>query len=114
MPTNVATKEPLRRSSICASNGAAALSFYGKHWPEVAAVVSDLNMPGMPASEYLRRLYEVNPETRLLTVSGFFGADQIPGRVPSGKARFLGKPYSRDDLLRALGALLGGGSGAAD
>ncbi|HNY85522.1 MAG TPA: PAS domain S-box protein [Candidatus Hydrogenedentes bacterium] len=99
---------------VTASNGAAALSFYGKYWPEVAAVVSDLNMPGMPASEYLRCLYEVNPETRLLTVSGFFSADQSLGRVPSGKARFLGKPYTRDDLLRALGALLGGGSGAAD
>lgn len=99
---------------LAARDSAEALALYGEKWREIAAVVSDLNMPGMPPAQYISKLRAVNPGLRLLTVSGFFTAAQACGGDPGPHTWFLGKPYGRDDLLRTVAVMLGGGPGAGD
>lgn len=99
---------------LTARDSAEALALYAEKWREIAAVVSDLNMPGMPPAQYISRLRAVNPGLRLLTVSGFFTAAQACGGDPGPGTWFLGKPYGREDLLRTVAVMLGDGPGTGD
>lgn len=94
---------------LTARDSAEALALYAEKWREIAAVVSDLNMPGMPPAQYIARLRSVNPGLRLLVVSGFFTAAQACGGDPGPGAWFLGKPYGRENLLRTVAVMLEGG-----
>lgn len=97
---------------LTARDSAEALALYGEKWREIAAVVSDLNMPGMPPAQYIGRLRAVNPGLRLLVVSGFFTLAQACGGDTGPGAWFLGKPYGREDILRAVAVMLGDGPAA--
>ena len=97
---------------LTARDSAEALALYGEKWREIAAVVSDLNMPGMPPAQYIGRLRAVNPGLRLLVVSGFFTLAQACGGDTGPGAWFLGKPYGREDILRAVAVMLGDGPDA--
>ncbi len=97
---------------LTARDSAEALALYAEKWREIAAVVSDLNMPGMPPAQYISRLRAVNPDLRLLVVSGFFTAAQACGGDPGPGAWFLGKPYGREEMLRAVAVMLGDGPDA--
>ena len=97
---------------LTARDSAAALALYAEKWREIAAVVSDLNMPGMPPAQYIGRLRAVNPGLRLLVVSGFFTLAQACGGDTGPGAWFLGKPYGREDILRAVAVMLGDGPDA--
>ena len=99
---------------LTARDSAEALALYAEKGREIAAVVSDLNMPGMPPAQYISRLRAVNPGLRLLTVSGFFTAAQACGGDPGPGTWFLGKPYGREDLLRTVAVMLGDGPGTGD
>lgn len=94
---------------VTARDSAEALALYAEKWREIAAVVSDLNMPGTPPARHIAQLRSVNPGLRLLTVSGFFTMAQACGGNPGPGTWFLGKPYGRDDLLRTVAVMLENG-----
>lgn len=97
-------------SVILASSGPEALERLTIA-PEVAAVVSDMTMPGMTGLELLEEVRKSDPDMPFLFCSGTpaLVSDQVQ---KLGKCRYLGKPYLRDDLLDALRKLLLG-SGAS-
>ncbi|NLV39923.1 MAG: PAS domain-containing protein [Candidatus Hydrogenedentes bacterium] len=96
---------------LTARDSEEALALYAEKGRETAAVVSNLNMPGMPPAQYISRLRAVNPGLRLLIVSGYFTAGQACGGDPGPGTWFLGKPYGREDLLRMVAVMLGDGPG---
>jgi PAS domain S-box-containing protein len=71
------------------------------------AVVLDLAMPELDGEQVGRALREVRPELPLLFVSGYdadLAAARYTGLAP---ARFLRKPFAREELTGALAELLG-------
>jgi PAS domain S-box-containing protein len=73
---------------------------------EFDAVVLDLAMPELDGEQVGRALRALRPELPLLLVSGF-DADLAAARYASLRpARFLRKPFARDELAGALAELL--------
>jgi CheY-like chemotaxis protein len=85
-----------------ASNGAAGLAAYRQQPADV--VLTDILMPGKEGLETIRELTQIDPQVKIIAMSvsgeGRFGHLTIALRM--GALRILQKPFSRDELLRAL------------
>jgi len=67
------------------------------------AVLTDVDMPGtMDGLEFAALLRDCWPDLAIIIVSGLVRPS--PGALPT-KALFLPKPYSAEDLAKALSAL---------
>jgi len=98
---------------VVAENGEDALSLSREPGEPVDLLVSDVVMPGMSGPELARRLRESWPGLAVLFVSGY-PRDFRPGDAPAEDA-FLAKPFTQEQLLRAVAAQVERGqAGAAD
>lgn len=110
--------EPLLRSAgkrlilglgfdvITAANGAEAVAAYRMHQDMIALVILDVAMPVMSGVECFRRLQEVNREVCVLIASGYAKSGDVDSLLAAGAAGYLGKPYDRRELYRAIGHAL--------
>jgi DNA-binding NarL/FixJ family response regulator len=64
-------------------------------------VILDLTMPVLSGRDALRKLVQIDPSVRVLFASGF-SADHLDGPERDHVLGFVGKPYSCDDLARAV------------
>lgn len=99
----------LRRANyevVEAEDGAAAIRIAESHPGAIDLVVTDMFMPGMMGPEMVRKLMVMRPGIRALFMSGYADKDSTSG-VPMG-ANFLGKPFSSQELAKAVEAALAG------
>ena len=99
----------LRRANyevVEAEDGAAAIRIAESHPGAIDLVVTDMFMPGMMGPEMVRKLMVMRPGIRALFMSGYADKDSTSG-VPTG-ANFLGKPFSSQELAKAVEAALAG------
>jgi CheY-like chemotaxis protein len=66
-------------------------------------LITDMLMPGLNGRELAERILARAPGTRVLYISGYTG-DEVP--LAAG-ARFLAKPFTPNELLEQVRALLG-------
>ncbi len=85
-----------------ADGGAQAVELYRARGRELRAVLLDLNMPGMSGEATFRALRAIDPEVRVLLVTGFSLDARARALLDLGAAGFLGKPCGVDALARAL------------
>jgi two-component system response regulator RegA len=64
--------------------------------------VLDLRMPGKSGLELLRKLLQLNPECRIIMLSGFGSIPASIDAVRAGAVNFLSKPADADDVLSAF------------
>lgn len=90
---------------LVASGGAAGLEIYRERGAEIRVVLSDLMMPAMQGAELARRLRALNPDVRVVKMSGLAdeAADSEDG---TGRMAYLQKPMNGPDLLGALQRVL--------
>lgn len=94
-----------------AADGRRALEVVARHAPDL--VVLDLVMPEMEGAETIQELRRARPGLRVLAISGVVGADfYLHAAKMLGASDTLRKPFSREQLLRAIEPLLDG-EGAA-
>ncbi len=74
---------------------------------EAALVITDLSMPDIPGDALARRLRERQPHLRVLFMSGDMAGSGHPGATALPGSALLGKPFTQDELLRAVHILLG-------
>jgi CheY-like chemotaxis protein len=85
---------------LLAEDGAGALRLFGGPGGEgIAAVVTDIRMPGMDGLALAAALRDRGIEVPILFVSGYAVIGQAPGPI-------LPKPFSPDNLLDAVRQLL--------
>jgi CheY-like chemotaxis protein len=89
---------------LAVANGREALALYEARRTEIALVISDVGMPEMGGGKLATALRLLNPEVKLLFISGSGTAG--PGDTPDGGVT-LPKPFTRDDLLKAVSDLKG-------
>jgi len=93
-----------------APEGDKGLKIYRENLPDI--VITDLLMPGKEGLETIRELREVNPDVRIIAVSG---GGQISPDLYLDLARKLGafltlkKPFTRMEILGAVDLLLQNG-----
>ena len=77
----------------------------------VRTVLLDFNMPGFNGAETLEYLRKLNPQTKVIAVSGF-KVNELPPSFQKGVERFVAKPFSNGELLETIEAVLAGESEA--
>jgi CheY-like chemotaxis protein len=93
--------------TLLAADGAEALALYERHRGEVAAVLTDMMMPVLDGAATIRALRELDPDVRLIAVTGLsHAADRTADATRAPRTRRLSKPYTTEELLRVLDDLL--------
>jgi PAS domain S-box-containing protein len=83
-----------------ASDGIEALALYVQHKDEINVVLVDMMMPSMDGATTIRTLQKINPQVKIIAVSGLLASDKLA--EAAGVKTFLSKPYSTKELLRTL------------
>ncbi|AFZ23188.1 PAS domain S-box [Cylindrospermum stagnale PCC 7417] len=92
---------------ITASDGLKALALYSQNQDKIRAVIIDLMMPNMDGVTTIRTLQKINPLLQIIAISGLATSEQILIDKTSQHTAFLSKPFTAQELLKALQAVKG-------
>ena len=84
---------------LLACTGEEALELYREHGADIDLVVLDISMPGMGGRKCLEELLQLNPQVRVLIISGYSLTGQLKDIMSNGAAGFVAKPFSITELL---------------
>jgi PAS domain S-box-containing protein len=79
-----------------------ALATFAQNAGRFDLVFSDVVLPGLSGMELAHRLRSKDPHVPILLCSGYTGDKVDPGEIEKAGYRFLRKPYTLVDLLRAV------------
>jgi PAS domain S-box-containing protein len=102
------TLETLGYAVVEAGGGAEAVEVYRRRRSEIRAVLLDMIMPGMSGTATYIALREVDPAATVLLMSGHTTNEEAQTLIDRGASGFVAKPYSADDLARALAGVVNG------
>ncbi len=91
---------------IVAEDGAQGLALYAARHNEIEVVITDMMMPVMDGFATIHALRHINPEVRIIAVSGLTANRSMSRAVQAGVHDFLPKPYTAEVLLKTLGQVL--------
>jgi two-component system, cell cycle sensor histidine kinase and response regulator CckA len=103
------TKASLEKNAyrvLVAKDGIEAIALYSQHKQEISAVLIDMMMPTMDGPTTIRVLQKINPQVKIIGVSGLLSNHKMLGVVNSSVKKFLPKPYTSNELLKNLQAVL--------
>jgi len=79
-----------------------AVELFSEHQDEIALLLTDVIMPEMNGLDLFRALKEQKPRLECVFMSGYTADIISSSGLDEGQVRFLAKPFTRDDLLRAI------------
>jgi len=93
-------------SVLLAATGLEALEHVRSN-PDVACVLADLRMPGLPGAELLARVAEIRPHCRRAVVTGFPESEDLIAAINAGHLHYvITKPWKLQDLLQVVDQLV--------
>jgi len=101
-----ATLQKFGYNTILASDGTDALAAYAQRGNEIEAVLTDMAMPYMDGAALIRALKKIDPDVRIIAMSGLASTGQTAALRGMKVESFLTKPYSAETLLNTLADLL--------
>jgi PAS domain S-box-containing protein len=87
---------------LTAVDGQQACEVYSSHASQIDRVLLDMVMPGTSGLEVCRRLRGINPKVKVILSSGYSSGGVAREARLAGAIGFIGKPYSLEELSRAL------------
>lgn len=93
--------------TLTAENGADGLVIYRQYSDRVSLVLTDMRMPGVQGRELIRELREINPDARIVAMSGVLGENDQISEEP-GRLTFLPKPMTLEELMGAVQRVMTG------
>jgi PAS domain S-box-containing protein len=103
------TRKLLERNGyrvIEAAEGADGITQYVTHQKDVQVVVTDLAMPIMDGPAFIRVLRRMNPQVRVIAVTGYQSKSSLPADLGVPIEARLSKPFSGVTLLQTLQRML--------
>jgi len=91
---------------LTAENGREALELYRQRGDEVELVLTDMTMPEMGGVELFQALRRLNPEVKVIVVSGYPQGEDTDDLLEQGLTGWIQKPPSLAVLSEAVGAAL--------
>jgi PAS domain S-box-containing protein len=98
--------ETYNYKAITASDGIEAIALYAEHRDQVSVVLTDMLMPSMDGATTIRTLQKINPNVKIIAVSGLASTDKQTTATSAGVKTFLSKPYTAKELLSAINRVL--------
>lgn len=95
--------ESYNYKAITASDGIEAIALYAEHRNEISVVLTDIIMPMMDGLTTIRTLQKINPQVKIIAVSGLISNDKVNTITEVGIKAFLSKPYTAKQLLQTIG-----------
>ncbi|PSR19868.1 hybrid sensor histidine kinase/response regulator [filamentous cyanobacterium CCP3] len=87
---------------MVAHGGQAAIALLSEHSDTIHTVLMDLMMPTMDGLTAVPLLKRINPNLRVIAMSGLSSTEAVARAEQQGFESFLPKPFSRQDLLQQL------------
>lgn len=87
---------------MTASSGLEGVEIYAEERGTFDLVILDILMPGLSGEDVFVRLKKMNPEVRVLLVSGFSSGDVVARILNDGGRDFIQKPFLIDVLSRKV------------
>ncbi|HEY9749938.1 MAG TPA: response regulator [Allocoleopsis sp.] len=91
---------------LTAKDGVEAIAIYVRHQSEINVVLVDMMMPSMDGPTTIRTLQKINPQVKIIGVSGLIAHCPMTEFVNNNVKSFLPKPYTADELLQNLRQVL--------
>ncbi|MFI5322725.1 MAG: ATP-binding protein, partial [Thermodesulfobacteriota bacterium] len=101
------TLEAFGYQAITADDGAEAVGVYAQNKDNIKAVILDMMMPIMEGSTTIRALKKINPDIKIIAVSGLIDTKAILTSGNITVAAFLNKPYTSRTLMRTMHEVVG-------
>lgn len=90
-----------QHKTITAADGYEAIDIYKQRKDEIDLIVLDMIMPKIDGLDTFRALREINPEAKVVGVSGYT-LDSSSNLIAEGISRVLKKPFKVQELLDAV------------
>jgi PAS domain S-box-containing protein len=87
---------------LTAEEGQHGVKIFGDHAADIVCVLLDMTMPKMDGPETFRQIRRINPQARVLLMSGYNEQEAISRFAGKGIAGFLPKPFTLGDLTAKL------------
>lgn len=91
---------------LTACDGAEAVASYVQNKEEIDLVLMDMMMPFMDGLASVQALRRIEPQVKIIVVSGLAEKDKIAKIVDSHVHAFLSKPYTTGELLKTINEVL--------
>lgn len=91
---------------LTASDGIEAIALYTQHKENISIVLIDMMMPSMDGPTAIGVLHKINPQVKIIGVSGLVLNPKMIEQIGNNVKAFLPKPYTSDELLRSLKLVL--------
>ncbi|MBD1805263.1 response regulator [Microcoleus sp. FACHB-SPT15] len=91
---------------MTACDGIEAVALYAEHRDEISVVLTDMMMPSMDGLTTIRTLRKINPQVKIIAISGLASSDKLAAVIGTGVKTFLSKPFTTQELLKTLDGLL--------
>jgi PAS domain S-box-containing protein len=90
--------EALGYNVMVAKDGKEAIELYSEHWDHIDIILLDLVMPTMGGSEAYDALKQINPDVKVLLLSGYSIDGQATEILRRGCNGFIQKPFNLKEL----------------
>jgi two-component system, cell cycle sensor histidine kinase and response regulator CckA len=100
------TIESFNYQSITASNSQQAIELYTQHHQQIHTILLDYMMPGADLHETISQFNAIDPDVRTIVMSGLSAIEIAAKSQSEAVEYFLAKPFTTQDLLQALNAVL--------
>jgi PAS domain S-box-containing protein len=97
-----ATLETQGYRVITANDGAEAVALYSQNRGELRIVLMDMVMPIMDGPSAIRALYKIDPQVKVISVSGIQQNYKLAEITGADVCAFLTKPHTAETLLKTL------------
>ena len=88
--------------AITASDGIEAIALYAEYRDKISIVLTDMLMPSMDGITTIRTLHKINPNVKIIVISGLATSDKMNAAYDLGIKAFLSKPYTAKQLLETI------------
>jgi CheY-like chemotaxis protein len=91
---------------LAAIDGEEGLELYRKEQKNIDLVILDLVIPGMGGKKCYEEILKINPNAKILVVSGYSANGPGKEAMKAGVKGFVGKPFDVSHLLETIRAIL--------
>lgn len=100
------TLELCHYRTMVASDGVEAISVYANHRHEISVVIIDVMMPTMDGLTAVQVLQKLNPEVKIIVMSGLATESKVGQMTDHHICAFLSKPFTTQTLIETLQRVL--------